>query len=162
MRLLILYLDTSALVKLYAEEAGTETVEQAVDEAEAVTTSAIAYAEARAALARKRRENVFSPEQHREAVEALDEDWEALIKSEVTEDVVREAGDLAEEHALRGFDAIHLASALLVREAFSEQTNEPTEDAVSFLGFDSDLMVAARKVMLVYEQTEDLNGQSES
>ena len=70
-RSLILYLDTSALVKLYAEEEGTETVELAVDEAEAVATSVVAYAEARAALARKLRDDVFSPEEHSEAVEAL-------------------------------------------------------------------------------------------
>jgi trans-2-enoyl-CoA reductase len=36
----------------------------------------------RAALARKLREDVFSPEKHREAVEALDEDWETLDKPE--------------------------------------------------------------------------------
>jgi predicted nucleic acid-binding protein len=90
---LILYLDTSALVKLYAEEEGTETVERAVDEAEAVATSVVAYAEARAAFARKLREDVFSQEKHQEAVEALDEDWETLDKPEVSEDLVREAGD---------------------------------------------------------------------
>jgi uncharacterized protein len=60
---------------------------------------------------------VFSPEKHREAVEALDEDWETLDMPEVSEDLVREAGDVAEEHALRGFDAIHLASSLLVHDA---------------------------------------------
>jgi predicted nucleic acid-binding protein len=160
---LILYLDTSALVKLYAEEEGTETVERAVDEAEAVATSVVAYAEARAALARKLREGAFSSEEHREAVEALDEDWEALDTPEATDDLVRRAGGLAEEHALRGFDAaIHLASALLVREAYSEQTEGPAEEAVFFLGFDLHLTEAAGKVMRVYEQAEDPNGQSRS
>ena len=159
---MILYLDTGALVKLYAEEEGTETVERAVDEAETVASSVVAYAEARAALARKLREGVFSPEEHIEAVEALNEDWETLETPEATQDLVREAGGLAEEHALRGFDAIHLASALLVREAYSEQTDETTEEVVLFLGFDSGLTEAARKVMQVYEQTEDPNGQSRS
>lgn len=163
---MILYLDTSALAKLYAEEEGTVTVERAIDEAEAVATSVVAYAEARAALARKLREGVFSSEEHREAVEALDEDWETLDTPDVTDDLVRRAGALAEEHALRGFDAIHLASALLVREAYSEQTDVPTEEAVLFLGFDSDLTAAAGRVMRVYEQTyeqtEDPNGQDPS
>jgi len=159
---LILYLDTSALVKLYAEEEGTETVELAVDEAQAVATSAVAYAEARAALARKLREDVFSPEEHSEAVEALGEDWESVYKPEVTEDLVRAAGDLAEVHALRGFDAIHLASALLVRDAYSERGNEETEEDMLFFGFDSDLTKAAEKVMQVYEPTEDPNGQTRS
>jgi uncharacterized protein len=160
---LILYLDTSALVKLYAEEEGTETVEQAVDEAEAVATSVVAYAEARAALARKLREDVFSPEKHQEAVEALDEDWETLDKPEVSEDLVHEAGNLAEEHALRGFDAIHLASALLlVHDAYSGQSNEETEEAVLFLGFDSNLTKAAGKVIQVYEPTGGPNDQTRS
>jgi uncharacterized protein with PIN domain len=57
---LILYLDTSALVKLYAEEVGTETVEQTVGEAEAVATSVVTYAEAQATLSRKLSEKVFS------------------------------------------------------------------------------------------------------
>ena len=78
---------------------------------------------------------MFPSEKHQAALEALDEDWETLDKLEVTEDLVREAGELAEEHAVRGFDAIHLASARLVREAYSEQTNSSTEEAVLFLGY---------------------------
>ncbi len=114
---MILYVDTSALVKLYTVEEGREVVERAVEEAELVATSIVAYAEARAALARKRREGMFSAEEHREAVDALNEDWETFEKPEVTEDLARAAGGLAEEHELRGFDAIHLASALLIRAA---------------------------------------------
>jgi antitoxin (DNA-binding transcriptional repressor) of toxin-antitoxin stability system len=48
-----LYLDTSALVKLYVDEEGALAVRHAVDQAELVATSAIAYAEARAAFARR-------------------------------------------------------------------------------------------------------------
>ena len=53
---MILYLDTSSLVKLYVDEPGSEDVLRLVDQAELVTTSVVAYAEARAALARRRRE----------------------------------------------------------------------------------------------------------
>ncbi len=148
---MILYVDTSALVKLYAEEEGTEVVERAVKEAELVAASVVAYAEARSALARKAREGVFSPEEHQEAIAALDEDWETFEKLEATRGIVRVAGDLAERHALRGFDAIHLASALLIRAATSV---EPEEDEVRFLSFDSGLMEAAGKVMRVYEPGE--------
>jgi predicted nucleic acid-binding protein len=157
---LILYLDTSALVKLYAEEEGTATVERAVGEAEAVATSVVAYAEARAAFARKLREGVFSRENRDDAVEALDEDWGTFEKSEVTEDLVLEAGDLAEEHALRGFDAVHLASALLVNEVHQIQDGAETEGSVVFLGFDWTLTRAAMETMRVYEPAEDPDGQS--
>lgn len=159
---MILYLDTSALVKLYAEEEGTATVEQAVEEAEAVATSVVAYAEARAAFARKLREGVFSPENRDEAVEALDEDWGTFEKPEVTGDLVLEAGDLAEEHALRGFDAVHLASALQVREAYKGREGADSEVVVVFLGFDANLTRAAAKTMRVYEPVEDPNGETQS
>ena len=84
-----------------------------------IATSAVAYA--RAALARKLREGVFSEEEHREAVTALDDDWRTLEVLSVTKNVGRLAGDIAERHALRSFDAVHLASTLLVRAASREQ-----------------------------------------
>jgi len=126
------------LVKLYVVEEGREVVEQALEEAESISTSVVAYAEARAALARKRREGVFSAEEHREAVNALNVDWETFEKPEVTEGIVRVAGDVAEEHALT------------VRAAASEESEESAE-AVFFLGFDSDLTKAAGQVMRTYE-----------
>lgn len=81
----------------------------------------------------------------------------------MTEGVARAAGGLAEEHELRGFDAIHLASALLIRTASSGQGDEEAEGAVHFLGFDSNLTKAAKKVMRVYEpgETPDSRNQSD-
>ena len=49
---LILYLDTSALVKLYVRERGSARVRAQVGKADAIATSVVAYAEARAAFAR--------------------------------------------------------------------------------------------------------------
>lgn len=147
---MILYLDTSALVKIYVEEEGTEAVERAVEEAEWVATSVVAYAEARSALARRERDGALSSEGYREAVASLDEEWETYEGLSVTESVARLAGDLAERHALRGFDAIHLASALLVRAASEGQE----EDTVRFFGFDNNLLDAAEKEMRLYEPGE--------
>ena len=53
---MILYLDTSSLVKLYVEEPGSPGVRAIVDEAEVVATSVVACAEAAAAFARRKRE----------------------------------------------------------------------------------------------------------
>ena len=52
---MILYLDTSALVKLYAREVGSAEVKRAVARADLVATSLVAYVEARSAFARKHR-----------------------------------------------------------------------------------------------------------
>ncbi len=107
-----LYLDTSALVKLYVSEQGSAAVARAVAQASVVATSRVAYPEARAALARRQREGALSAAGLRRAVQALDADMIAFAIVELSEAVAARAGDLAERHGLRGFDAIHLASAL--------------------------------------------------
>jgi predicted nucleic acid-binding protein len=111
----ILYLDTSALIKLYVRERGSVAVRSFVADADVVATSVVAYAEARAALARLVRERPRRGARHRERVAQLDEDWELYARVELTASVVLHAGDCAERFHLRGFDAIHLASALWLK-----------------------------------------------
>ena len=110
-----LYADTSALVKLYVEEAGSAPVRAQIGEAAVVATSSIAYVEARAALARRRRAGDFSAGEHRRVVGELDADWERYVRLEVTSELIREAAALADRHHLRAYDAIHLASAVTAR-----------------------------------------------
>ncbi len=77
----MLYLDTSALVKLYVDEPKSEAVKNAVEQADAVATSLVAYTEARAAFARCRREGRFAPQVYRRIVGAFEEDWSRLCRS---------------------------------------------------------------------------------
>jgi uncharacterized protein len=113
-----LYLDTSSLVKLYVEESGSDGVRAQVDRATVVATSLIAYPEARAALARRRRERVLARAAHAAATRNLDADWPSYFAVIVTAALCRDAGQLAERYALRGYDSVHLASYLEVaREA---------------------------------------------
>jgi predicted nucleic acid-binding protein len=135
---LILYLDTSSLIKLYVAENGTPEVEGLAIAASLVCTSVVAYPEARSAFARLCREGTLSPEAHARAKADLDRDWKHFLVIEVTEEVWRVAGDLAEEHALRGFDSIHLASFLhLVETDFGEPAR--------FSSFDDRLKNALRR-----------------
>ena len=117
---MILYLDTSALVKLYVSELHTGDVRNWVRDAEAVATSVVSYAEARAAFARARREGSSTDAEHRRRVSQFNRDWVELLRIELTALVARNAGELAELHAIRGFDAIHLASALWLRDRADE------------------------------------------
>jgi predicted nucleic acid-binding protein len=59
-----------------------------------------------------RRQRRLSNAQQAQAKAALDAHWQDVFVVEVTERVVEDAGDLAEQEALRGYDAVHLASAL--------------------------------------------------
>jgi predicted nucleic acid-binding protein len=109
---LIGYLDTSSLVKLYVEEDGSLLVRDFVERSELVATSVVAYAEARAALARQRREGGLTTAGYDRARSDFERDWPAYLTIAVSEPVYRSAGDLAEKHHLRGFDSLHLASYL--------------------------------------------------
>jgi uncharacterized protein len=116
---MIVYLDTSSLVKLYVEEEGSSRIVELVGSAAVVATSLVAYAEARSAFARRFREKAFSRGQYKKIVAGLDGDWERFMAVSLTIELVRTAGSLAEKHALRGFDAIHLASAAVLKKEIS-------------------------------------------
>ncbi len=163
----ILYLDTSALVKLYAREAGREEVRRAVREASAVAISEIGYVEARSAFARREREGVFSAERHDRAVELLARDFRDIyLMRPVAGQVVVRAGDLVRKHALRAYDAVHLATALGLREEARELAGrrrgpaegedqdevEDYEPQVLLMAYDSALVKAARIEGLGYGQ----------
>jgi predicted nucleic acid-binding protein len=133
----ILYLDTSALVKLYVPESDSALMKQLVDTAELSSTSRITCAEARAAFARKRREQAVPLRDYRTMVQDFDNDWETFFIVDVSDALIKRAGQLAETFALRGYDAVHLASAVIV----GEQGNQ----AVRFACFDEKLSRAARR-----------------
>lgn len=132
-----LYLDTSSLVKLYVAEAESDAVRQMVENADIVATAAIAYPEARAAFARRRREGGLRPRAFAAAKRALDEDWPRYLAIDVTAALCRDAGDLAERHGLRGYDGVHLAAYLQVTRAAGTAK-------VRFSCFDNRLTAAAR------------------
>jgi len=116
---MILYLHTSSLVKLYVEEDGSPKVDDLVKSSAVAATSIVAYAEARAAFSRRYREKAFTKAEHHRIKTFLDKDWSHYLILGITGEMIRVAGDLAEKHALRGFDAIHLASALTLRRELS-------------------------------------------
>ncbi len=112
---MILYLDTSSLVKLYVEEAGSEAVRRLATGASRVAVSIVAYPEAHSAFARRSRERGLTPAGFRSAKTAFDRDWSRMVRLAVTEDVYRAAARLAERHALKALDSLHLASYLFLR-----------------------------------------------
>ncbi|HKA29949.1 MAG TPA: type II toxin-antitoxin system VapC family toxin [Candidatus Binatia bacterium] len=131
-----LYLDTSALVKLYVTEDGSHEVKSWVAAASAIFTASITYAETRAALAQSWRAGALSQSDLRRAVMEFDAAWKGYAVVEVSEALVLRAGGLAEEHALRGYDAVQLAAALDARPSSSEHV---------FASFDLDLNAAAAR-----------------
>lgn len=112
----VAYFDSSALVKLVIDEDGSEDAALLWDGADSVLTSRAAHPEVRAALAAAERNARLDAEAHSKAKAYWEELRQALRLVEVTAQLESEAGDLAEQHALSGFDAIHLASAVTLAE----------------------------------------------
>jgi len=138
---MIVYLDTSSLVKLYVEEIDSEKIKNFAHNAAVVSTSKIAYAEARAAFAKKQKERGFSPKDLKKIVEDFNRDWESYFVIEITDGLIRFAGDIAEKYILRGFDSIHLASAIHLKNR--------TSSDVHFSSFDTRLNQSAEKEGIV-------------
>jgi predicted nucleic acid-binding protein len=134
---MIVYLDTSSLVKLYVEENGSADVAVLIKSSDVVATSLIAYAEARAAFARKFREEAFTSKEYNRLLTSFNKDWDSYLVVKVTKDLVRMAGDLAERYALRGYDAIHLASSMTLQQELSSP--------IIFSCFDKNLQKASER-----------------
>lgn len=70
-------------------------------------------------------------------------DWQRFYKVPLLNPVIDSALELTKNHALRGADAIHLASAVLLSAYLAEQRND-----LVFVGSDQELNKAAARVGL--------------
>lgn len=111
---MITYVDTSTLIKLLIDEVGTMAAGRIWDEADVLVTARIGHIEARAALAAARKQGRMAAVALRAAVAGLELLWSQMSVVEIDHELMRFAGDLAEKHSLRGYDAVHLAAAHLV------------------------------------------------
>jgi hypothetical protein len=134
----ILYLDASALVKRYIQEKASEDVNAWIDSAEMVVTSLITRVEVAAAIARAGRMKLISPDETLAALRQFRSEWESFHRLPITENTVARGDSLAVENDLRGYDATHLACALIWQETLGMP--------VTLASFDSQLIEAARNV----------------
>ncbi len=107
-----LYADTSALVKLVLTEDGTQQMRSVAAEAEQTYSVMVAYAELRAAIAAALRDGRVPPERRDAIMTLVIATWESCERIEIDWPLVLQAGDLAERHGLRGYDAVHLAALI--------------------------------------------------
>lgn len=132
---MILYADTSSIVKLYIDEEGFQSTRALSASAEEITTSIIAYVEMRSALAHKLRRDEIARPNYNQALEDFERDWSSYTIIPMSQELASSAASLAERHALRALDAIHLASA----KGLAEKIVDP----LVFLSADNELLQAA-------------------
>jgi predicted nucleic acid-binding protein len=126
---LLLYMDSSSIVKLYIDEAGSIETEIEYNRADRVATSIVAYAEVRAAFASNHRNGTVTADSLQFLTQEFDAAWPYFYAIPISEGLVKPAGSLAQTHALSGFDAIHLASALEFRRRSPDTVNFAVADA---------------------------------
>lgn len=135
---MIVYLDTSALVKLYVQEVGSTQVRLAVARADLVATSLVAYVEARSAFARKHRLADIGDAALKRHKHEFEQGWNRLDRLPVDATTIRRAGDLAEQYRLKAYDALHLATVDLMEVTL--------RSSVRFACFDDALNRAAARL----------------
>jgi uncharacterized protein len=106
----IVYFDSSALVKMVMTEEGADMVVSVWELATSRVTSHAAYPEVRAALAAAKRRGRIDEVALRDAVIDLELLFGSMHRIALEQDLAWRAGTLAEHHALRGYDSVHLAS----------------------------------------------------
>jgi predicted nucleic acid-binding protein len=118
---MILYLDTSALVKKYFNEMHSSEVISAWKSALGIATSAVAYAEMLAAVYRKGSEARVRRSLIENVVTVFKEDWASFVIVEVDNRLNDGIHKQVADYGLRGSDAIHLASALAIGAVVTDQ-----------------------------------------
>ena len=118
----MLYVDSSALIKHYIQEAGSDALNARLNEESVRQTgvfiSTVGYAEILATFARRFRENLLLKREADLLPRQFRDDWIfELTEVELSAGVLGFIPRLVKEHPLRGSDAIHLASALWLRDA---------------------------------------------
>ncbi|HUH98322.1 MAG TPA: type II toxin-antitoxin system VapC family toxin [Anaerolineales bacterium] len=134
---MILYADTSALVKKYIQEAGSDQVIAFFDTFEVIGTLALTQAEMAAAMSKAGRQGWVEQSAITKAWEVFLSHWPNYMRLPVSAAVVDRAAELAWQHRLRAYDSLHLASTLTWQESAGE--------AAIIACFDKQLIDAALK-----------------
>jgi hypothetical protein len=137
------YLDASVWVKRYYRETGTDWVTQLFASSQFLSCATLGYVEVRAALARKQRTSPEEAGVFDRTAGQVQEDWADFVRVALTDEVLDHAVDLADRFALHGADAVHLASALVLRQRMPASL-----ERFAFVASDRELKTAATRLGL--------------
>lgn len=134
------FFDSSAFVKRYVSEAGTEEVLIWCDRATEIGLSAIALPEMISAFCRLQREGRIDDGQYRHLKTALLVDVEDAAICDLTPAVLRQAVKCLESSVLHGMDAIHIGSALTLGVNVFVTADQRQQEAALQAGLRVDLI----------------------
>lgn len=137
---MLLFCDTSALIKLLIDEPDSAQIHQASERAGLIAACRITWAEAMAAMARRQRDDPTSADDIETARQRLSMLWSSFTIVEVSQKLVEAAGRFADGFALKGYDSVQLAAA--------HELHLNTEQKVLFACYDRRLNQAAQLLQL--------------
>jgi predicted nucleic acid-binding protein len=137
---MLIYLDSSVFIKKYFKEIGSDHIIEIWNDAEYLAISQVGYSEILGAIHKKQKMDRFSDKIKNQISKNFKDDWESMIKVSADQKLNSELSRLHDKHLLRGFDAIHLATAILLAKKI--------EKDIQFLTADSNLQSAAQKEKL--------------
>lgn len=134
---MILYIDSSALVKRYVQEPGSSDVNQLINSSDVVGTSILTQVEMVAAISKAARMKWIEKISAEVTINDFHTHWEYFTRLYVTPPLAERSARLAWDLGLRGYDAAHLATALHWQEFL--------ESDVVLATYDKELWKAALK-----------------
>lgn len=133
------YLDASAWVKRYYLETGTDWVQGLFAQNQIIACASLGFIEVMATLSRKRKAQDIATLQFKQKALELEDDWKHFIQMHMSAETVDIAKELTKKLSIRGADAVHLASALILKNRFKEKN-----DRLIFVASDHELKEAAK------------------
>ena len=134
-----LYAETSAVLRWLFAEAGGEGVRSALAGAEKVTSSRLTLIETRRVVRRAEREGRITAAQSADVLAVFAQAAATWAIVEITDEVARRAEEGFPDEPVRTLDAIHLASALFLRQSFPDlgilTADERVRANAALLGF---------------------------
>ncbi|MBV5297251.1 MAG: type II toxin-antitoxin system VapC family toxin [Rhodoferax sp.] len=132
---MILFCDTSALMKLFVQEQHSASMQAAFQSASRIAVSQLTWVEMCAALALKQRTQQIDAPQAAQALQELQQEWGGYSQLAVDSALITNAGDLAQTFGLRAYDSLQLASVLRIHSQAGA--------TMAFCCFDKQLNTAA-------------------
>jgi len=142
--LTLYFLDTSALVKLYVQEPGTDRLLQLVNKSseDRFAVLSLSVVEARSAIRRRQRTGDIDEDAAKSILDSLQKHMESkFLQQLVNAALIETALEMVDRYALRAYDAIQLAGCLIL--------GATARRPVTFVCSDRQLLEAARSESVI-------------
>ena len=120
---MISYFDTSAIVKFYISETGSEAAREVFELSDVLATSSISYVETISVFTRINNDKKLSDSDYKNIISNFKKDWGDLFVLKIDNAIIKTAGQFIESYKIKGYDSVHLASAVILGQRINKIIN---------------------------------------